>query len=224
MFGHHIRRMGFNMKKQRLIALLSFLLLLLLVCGFSTEHPRNAAVSFGPVRERVLPFGTPCRQYLFQFRNGEIFVDGHGPGTTTEQAERDQKTIDDAGGVDLFTYGGKARFQLTGEVCLFSRGPRDLSWEKTAAEQVIARMRQVHFVKQRKAGEPINPFAEVTGGGSGMVEHEAMDLPVTYYIKTSRGEIGVMEIVGLVEDERGYSGDGKGYGMKFRYKVVQGGQ
>ena len=202
------------MKNQRLIALSSCLLLPLLVCG-------NAVVGFGPARERVLPFGVPCALYLFQFRNGEVFVSGHGPGTTKEEAEQDQKKIKDAGGVDLCAHGGEAGFQLVGEGCLFTRDLRGLSWGKTTAEEVIAKMKQVNFVKQRKAKDPNDPFAAATGGGSGLVEPEAKDLPITYLIKTARGEVGVMEVLGVVEDERGHSGDGKGYGMRFRYKLVQ---
>ena len=39
--------------------------------------------------------------------------------------------------------------------------------------------------------------------------------------KTVRGEVGIMEILDIVEDDRGHSGDGKGHGMKFRYRMVR---
>ena len=40
-------------------------------------------------------------------------------------------------------------------------------------------------------------------------------------LKTVRGEVGILETLGIVEDDRGHSGDGRGHGMKFRYKMVQ---
>ena len=54
-----------------------------------------------------------------------------------------------------------------------------------------------------------------------MTQLKAQDLPVTYLFKTVRGEVGILEILDIVEDERGHSGSGKAYGMKFRYKMVQ---
>ena len=186
------------------------------------NRPVNAVVGFGQVKERALPFGAPCAQYLFQFRNGELFVDGHGPETTEKEAAQDWKKIEDAGGVDLGASGGATWFQLWGEKCLFTRDLRGLSWEKTTAEEVIAKMKQVEFVEQPKADAPFDPFAAATGGGSGILELKAQDLPITYLVKTARGEVGVMEVLSIVEDKRGHSGDGHGHGMKFRYKMVRG--
>jgi hypothetical protein len=52
----------------------------------------------------------------------------------------------------------------------------------------------------------------------GMVNLTAKDLPATYLFKTSRGEVGMMEVMGVVDDKR----DGwLEKGMKFRYKLVQ---
>ena len=167
-----------------------------------------------------MPFGVPCALRLFQFRTGGVFVSGHGPATTPEQAAQDQRKIDDAGGVDLCAHGGKTGLQLVGEGCLFTRDLRGLGWDKTTAEQVIAKMRQVDFVELPKAGAPNDPFGPATGGGFGVTRLETQDLPITYLFKTVRGEVGSMEILDIVEDERGHSGDGEGYGMKFRYRMV----
>lgn len=209
------------METQRPIAfLLSCLLFPLLVCGCSTQRSKVVA-SFGPVRERVLPFGVPCSLYFFQFDNGEVFISGHGPDTTKEEAEKDQKAIDGAGGVDLCAFGDETGFQLVGAGSLFSRDLRGLSWEKTTAEEVIARMKQVDFVEQAKPKDHPDPFAAATGGGIGLLEPKTKDLPMVSLFKTARGEVGVMEVLEVVADKRGHSGDGKGRGIKFRYKLVQ---
>lgn len=62
-----------------------------------------------------------------------------------------------------------------------------------------------------------NPFAAATGGGFGVTQLEAQDLPVTYFFKTVRREVGILEVLDIVEDGRGHPG----YGMKFRYKMVE---
>jgi hypothetical protein len=168
-----------------------------------------------------LPFGAPCALWLFQFHNGELYVKGHGPGTTSEQAAQDRKRIHDAGGVDLCAHGGKTGFQLVGEGCLFAPAPDGLGWEETTADHIIAKMKHVKFVQPTEVGNPRDPFAEATGGGFGVSQLAAEDLPTAYLIKTERGAVGILEILDIVEDERGYSGTGEGYGVKFRYKMVQ---
>lgn len=197
---------------------------LLLRGGGSIGGPSQstgASAAFGPAREPVLPFGVPCALWLFQFRKGEAFVSGHGPNTTPEQAAQDQKKIDDAGGVDVCAYGGKTGLELVGEACLFVRDPRGLGWDGTTAEQILAKMEHVDFERPSEPGRPRNPFAPATSGGFGVTRLGVHELPVTYFFKTVRGEVGILEILAIVEDERGHSGDGKGYGMKFRYKMVQ---
>jgi len=181
----------------------------------------DSVAKFGPERERVLPFGVPCALWLFQFGNGELFVNGHGPGTTSEQAAQDRKRIDDAGGVDLCAHGGKTSFQLVGEGCLFARDPDGLGWDKATPEHIIAKMKNVKFVQPTEVGMPRNPFAKATGGGFGVSRLAANDLPTAYLVKTAHGDVGILEILDIVEDERGHSGSGEGYGMKFRYKMVQ---
>ncbi|MGA2066699.1 MAG: protein kinase [Thermoguttaceae bacterium] len=161
--------------------------------------------TFGPVIERVLPFGVPCRQQYFQFRSGEVFIEGNGPGTTAEEDERDRKKIEDAGGVDMTALSLKDRIRIAGEGCIFTQDVQGLDWEKTTAEDVVERMPHVSW-------------------SYGIVEPKNEDLPVVYLFKTSRGEVGLMEVLSVVEDERGDHCEGeKGSGMKFRYKLVQGG-
>jgi hypothetical protein len=218
------RRFESRRKKRIMRIVLSILPLAVLFCGqgciATSTHHANTAADFGPARERVLPFGAPCVMHLFQFRSGEVFVDGHGPGTTQEQALQDQRRIDDAGGFDLYAHGDKTGFQLVGEGCLFARVPHGLGWDKTTAKQVMAEMKHVNFVRPPRAGTRSDPFAASTGGGFGVTLLEAQDLPITHLFKTVRSEVGIMEILDIVEDDRGYAGDGKGYGMKLRYKMV----
>ena len=206
-------------------ALLSVLWTGSLLCGAACvaapSQSTGTPAAFGPARERVLPFGVPCALWLFQFRNGEIFVRGHGPGTTPEQAAQDRKTMDDAGGVDLCAHGGKTGFQLVGEACLFARDTHGRGWDGTTAKQVVAKMQRVDFERPPEPGARRHPFAPATGGGFGVTHLKAQDLPITYLFKTVRGEVGILEILKTVEDKRGHSDSGKGYGMKFRYKMVQ---
>ncbi len=212
---------GVNMKNPRLTVVLVCLQSVLLLCGCISHRTGNSTVKFGPVRERVLPLGVPCMMYYFQIRNGEVFVIGHGPDTKKAEFDADNKKIVAAGGADLSANGSKAGIQLAGEGCLFTRELHDLSWEGTAAEDVVEKMSQVRFVVEPKSEYHTNPFAPVTAGGAGIVQPTAADFPITYLFKTARGEVGIMEVEGVVEDERGVSGDGKGDGMKFRYKLVQ---
>ena len=194
-----------------------------IVClaAVSAGEPDDSLAVFGPARERVLPFGVPCALWLFQFHSGKVFVSGHGPGTTPEQAAQDQKIIDEAGGIDLNAHGGKTGFQLVGEACLLVRDPHGLGWEGTKAKEVVAKMQHVDFERPPEPGVRRNPFAPATGGGFGVTQLGAEDLPVTYFFKTVRGEVGILEILDIVMDKRGHSGDGKGYGIKFRYKMVR---
>src|SRR5258708_1044220 len=54
----------------------------------STVTPAKSLI-FGPVMERVLPSGVPCREQYFQFRSGEVFIVGNGPSTSKEEAAYD---------------------------------------------------------------------------------------------------------------------------------------
>ena len=199
----------------------SFLLtLLVLGCTRSTSESVKAQAVFGSVKECVLPFSAPCERHLFQFRNGQIFADGHGPGTTQKQFEQDRQKIESAGGVDLCVYGGASGFQWAGEGCLFALLPQDNEWDQVTANQVVTQMQSIHFVSPQDSNKPYDPFAPVTNDGFGISQLEAQDLPINYLFKTTGGEIGVIKLLDIVEDERGHSGSGKHYGIKFNYKLV----
>jgi WD40 repeat protein len=166
---------------------------------------REAAAKpvFGPTRERVLPYGVPCMQQHFQFRSGMVFVIGNGPATTDEEFEEDRKRVEEAGGADM-SLGSNAGIQLVGEGCIFTQDFQDLHWDTFTAEQVVKAMKRVNF-------------------SYGVVEPAVKELPATYLFKTARGEVGIMEILGIVEDARGFHGSGgQGQGMKFRYKLALG--
>src|SRR5204863_4113817 len=96
----------------------------------------DAKPTFGPVMERVLPSGVPCREQLFQFRSGDVFVVGNGPGTSKEEAAYDEKKIDDAGGVDMSAGSSEDRIHIAGRGCIFTRGVEGLKWDSITAEQV----------------------------------------------------------------------------------------
>jgi predicted Ser/Thr protein kinase len=160
----------------------------------------DAKPTFGPVTERVLPSGVPCREQLFQFRSGEVFVVGNGPGTSKEEAAYDEKRIDDEGGVDMSAGCSEDRIQIAGRGCIFTRDVHELKWDSITAEQVMKRLKYVRNV-------------------NGVVEARKKEFPITYLFKTARGEVGIMEVMGVVNDQR----DGwNEKGMKFRYKLVQG--
>jgi serine/threonine protein kinase/signal peptidase I len=159
---------------------------------------------FGPPMESVLPFGAPCERLVLQFRTGRLFVNGHGPGTTKEQAEADWKIIDEAGGVDAQAYALEDGLQLDGEGCVFLRMERP-GWDEATAADVAS------FLKH--------------GSMIGLLEIRLRKgLPVSAFFKTARGEMGLLQVLEIVDDGRGYHGDGKkGHGVKLRYKLVQAG-
>ena len=159
--------------------------------------------SFGPVMERVLPSGAPCMEQYFQFRQGKTFVVGRGPATTKEEHDQDWKKAEDAGGMDITAGSGPEGIQLVGHGCIFTSDVGELNWDIFTAEQLVSALKHVSF-------------------SYGVMEPRTKDLPITYLFKTAHGECGIMQIIGAVEDERGYHGQGaKGYGMKFRYKLVR---
>jgi hypothetical protein len=164
--------------------------------------------TFGPVIERVLPSGASCTAQYFQFHKGEILFVGKGPGMTDEEFTRAWKQAEDAGGVDCSASCYSEKLYLIGRGCVFSQdiatvvpgsGPK-LNWDATTAEEAVT--------------------STTVAAGSESIEAPTRELPSTYLFKTGRGETGIMQILGVVEDQRG---DG-GRGMKFRYKLVQGGE
>jgi hypothetical protein len=106
----------------------------------------DAKPTFGPVTERVLPSGVPCRQQYFQFRGGEVFVVGNGPGTSKEESAYDEQKIDDAGGVDMSAAAWEEGVSIAGRGCFFTQDVEGLKWDSITAEQVIERLKYVSFV------------------------------------------------------------------------------
>ena len=152
--------------------------------------------------ERVLPFGAPCDKQCLQFRSGRLFTDGHGPGTTKEQAAQDSKIIEEAGGVDAEAFGLEEGFQFVGKGCLFTKD-RSPDWEKQTAEETVKQLQHASWI-------------------TGVIEPKKTELPLTYLFKTSRGEMGILQLLDIVESDLGYRGsDKKGHGVKLRYKMVQ---
>ncbi len=155
---------------------------------------------FGPEIERVLPSGEPCREPFFQFRSGDAFIVGNGPGTSPDEAAFDYKRIDDAGGVDMSAISGDEGIQIAGRGCFFTQDVEKLKWDRFTAEQAVEAVKHVSFVE-------------------GVMEPKKGEFPITYLFKTARGEVGIMEVLGTVEIKHG---DWSERGMKFRYKLVQG--
>jgi hypothetical protein len=160
----------------------------------------SSSATFGPVMERVLPQGVPCREQYFQFRNGQVFVVGNGPGTSKEEAAHDEQRIEEAGGADMSAASGEDGVVLYGRGCFFTRDIGGLEWDGLTAEQVVERLKYATHVE-------------------GEARVMKKDLPFSYLFKTACGEVGIMEVLGVVDEKR------EGWterGMKFRYKLVQG--
>jgi hypothetical protein len=159
-------------------------------------------IAFGPAVEKVLPFGAPCLQHYLQFSSGSVFDIGRGPDTTKEQDDEDRKKAEDAGGVDAEALGGEEAMQFAGEGCLFTK-EHDPDWEKQTAESVVSQLQRAGWI-------------------TGVIEAKKKSLPATYLFKTARGEAGILQLLDIVPDDRGYHGDGhQGHGVKLRYKLVQ---
>jgi tRNA A-37 threonylcarbamoyl transferase component Bud32 len=156
--------------------------------------------TFGPETEHVLPSSEPGRGQEFQFKDGRIFVVGHGPGTTKEEYEKDRKQMEEAGGGDFNMTVTDSGLLITGEGCIFTGHMSDLKLDTATADEVAQRMRTA-----------------LAYGGS--LRIQTKDLPRIYLFKTWAGDIGIMEILGLVEDK---TAGAKVQGMNFRYKLVQG--
>lgn len=151
--------------------------------------------SFGPVMERVVPFGAPCAAKYFQFRTGNVFEVGEGPGDTSDHAQ-EWKRIDESGGVDAHAHGGEDGIQFVGEGCLFTRDPAP-DWDTLTAGEAVQRLRQVTWI-------------------TGVIEAKRQDFPLTYLFKTAGGDQGILQIYDVTPDPRGWGG----IGMKMRYKLV----
>jgi Protein kinase domain len=165
----------------------------------SAAQPPPTSVSvpiLGPVIERVVPFGEPCRAQFFQFRTGSVVQIGDGPGDTSDHAE-EWRQVEASGGIDAMAIGGNEGIQFAGEGCLFSKDSSP-DWDTVTAEEVVKSLRRETWI-------------------TGVIEAKRADFPLTYLFKTARGDSGVLQIFDITEDERGASK----LGMKMRYKLVQ---
>jgi len=168
----------------------------------------TAAAAFGPVMERVLPIGSPDgtekQRYYFHFQSGETRIGHRGNDLTPAEAAENLELYGHPGWIDIdpvwFPGGG---VDIMGWSCVFRRDLPGLTWSSLTAETTVKTMRE-------------------NGRGSSNVDAELKDIPITCLFKTSGGAVGIMEILGIVDDERGYrDDDGQGHGIKFRYKLVQ---
>ena len=176
----------------------------LVVPGASAPAEKPKA-TFGPVFDRVLPFGAICYMPWLQFRSGNILTVGDGTDKTEQQYDEEMNRAEAVGGVDAEAEGSKEGFQFLGKGCLFTQVPGS-DWEKLTAEDAVKQLQSAMWIK-------------------GVLEPNKKDLPQTWLFKTSRGEMGILELLDIVPDERGARHDGeKGYGVKLRYKLVQGGE
>jgi hypothetical protein len=155
----------------------------------------QAERSFGPVIERVVPFGVPCAAKYFQFHTGDVFEIGDGPGDTSDHAE-EWRRINASGGVDALAIGGEDSIQFAGEGCLFTRDPAP-DWDTLTAEETVQRLRFARWI-------------------TGVIEAKRQELPLTFLFKTARGDRGVLQIRSITRDSRGSNG----LGMLIRYKLV----
>ena len=156
--------------------------------------PAAATPDFSPVRERVLPMSLGV---VFQFHSGEVFAPSSNSAATDEGLEKYGQQVEAAGGFDMTAVDVENGIQICGHGCIFTTDVADLKWGAFTPAQVLEAMKRATFTY-------------------GVVQPQTKEFPVTYLFKTVRGEVGIMEVSGAVKDERGD-------GMKFRYKLVQGG-
>jgi len=152
--------------------------------------------AFGQVRERVMPFGAPCVMKYFQFHTGDVFEIGDGPGDTSSHAE-ERKHAELTGGLDFHAFGWKEHIQLVGEGCIFISNYHP-NFDTLTAQQTLDQLRRATWL-------------------TGVLEIDTKKLPITYLFKTARNECGIMQILAVTDDERGF----QEVGMKFRYKLVE---
>jgi len=155
----------------------------------------QAERSFGPVIERVVPFGVPCAAKYFQFHTGDVFEIGDGPGDTSDHA-KEWRRINASGGVDALAIGGEDSIEFAGEGCLFTRYPAP-DWGTLTAEETVRRLRRARWI-------------------TGVIEAKRQDLPLTFLFKTARDDQGILQIRSIKRDPHGSNG----LGMAIRYKLV----
>lgn len=157
---------------------------------------------FGPVMQSVLPSSAPCIEYPLQFRSGRLFL--RGSGTGDENFAKAGKIIEDAGGVDVQASVTDESGYLEGEGCVFLQRWDKPGWDDATPANVTDWLQH----------DVLNGQLNIRG---------RKDLPITAFFKTARGEIGILQLLDIVEDERGFTGsaNSKGHALKLRYKLVQ---
>jgi hypothetical protein len=131
----------------------------------------------------------------FQLHTGDIFAIGDGPGDTSDHAE-EYRRAEATGGLDVSVIGGEEGLQLAGRGCIFTRDSSP-NWDTLTAEEAIRTLRRESWL-------------------SGVIELRKKDFPATYLFKTAIGECGLLQILGVTADPRGWNR----FGMKFRYRLV----
>jgi predicted Ser/Thr protein kinase/uncharacterized integral membrane protein len=152
--------------------------------------------SFGPVMDRVLPYGAPCLQKYFQFHTGNVIAIGNGPGDTSPHTE-EYRRAEETGGLDASVEALQDAVHLLGRGCVFIR-VKSKDWESMEAAEVVARLKRERWLQ-------------------GVLEIPKKDFPDTYLFKTAIGECGILQVLGITEE----AVDWNRLGMRFRYKLVQ---
>ncbi len=99
--------------------------------------------------------------------------------------------------MDASVIGGQDGFQLAGRGCVFTRD-RSPNWDTMTAEEVVQALQHESWLY-------------------GVVQIEPKHLPATYIFKTSRGESGLLQVLGATNNPSGWNG----HAMNFRYRLVQ---
>ena len=193
---------------------------------------QESKAAFGPVIERVVPFSVPGTQHYFQFRTGRIMYFGSGLSKDKERAAEDEKraaaaegrrsnhcyldgwSADDAkwveaeggvdvlatnwaGGTDVIPGKGEERFQFIGQGCVFT-DEHEPNWDKQTAGDTLRQLQLAANIVSR-------------------LQPKRNELPATYLFKTARGDAGVVQLLGIAEDQRG----DMRLGVRLRYKLIQ---
>jgi serine/threonine-protein kinase len=161
----------------------------------SAAVPLQAAAAFGPALDRVLPFGEPCAMKYFQFHTGNVIAIGDGPGDKSDHSEEFRRA-EESGGLDASALGLGNGVQFAGHGCVFLAAGDRKDWDTLTAERTIQTLQHDSWLK-------------------GVVEVYEKDFPATYLLKTAQGAYGILQIIGLT-DENPHPG-----GVKIRYKLVE---
>jgi hypothetical protein len=142
-------------------------------------HPETNSLSFGPVIERVVPYGAPCAMQCLQFHTGNILQIGSGPGDTSDHSAE----IASKGGIDASVLPLEHGVQLVGQGCIFvTAGSRD--WEAMTTEKAVHTLQTESWIQ-------------------GVLEIAEKDYPSTCLFKTAGGDCGLLQITSFTENPRG---------------------